>query len=538
MKYRFLAGVLGALACAGSASLAFAAGEVRSAEAIDTLNAPWAKALKASAQSPRNVPVRAGGASLARRIVLDPVDAAQIQAQADGKNAEFWGARQIGFNRDVQKLSSPAATLGSLVWQTQADGGQLARVSVASPGAEGIRLGVRIYNLPAEALLHVHAPDGDTAIQFSGREILDRIASLVAAGDDDEDAALWRAPVIEAEEAVLDIVLPPGVSAKTVEIAVPEISHLYASSRTGWGEFSQRNPEVEQPVLGAGCHKDVVCTPEWDAVSRATAFMVFSSGSGTYLCTGTLLSSNGNAEAPAPYFLTAYHCISRASEAADLETRWFWRAASCNSESLTSDERPLYGGATLLYTSAGTDTTLLRLKETPPTGAVYAGWQAGLQTLGTGVGGVHAPNGALQKLSLGSITGWENVVSVGSGGYITSWPVQSPAQANHIKVTWSEGATESGSSGSGLFDRSSKKLIGTLHGGTSVCSGGAASYALYGRFDTPFNARLHEYLDPNSTQPQPPASVPAGVKAPRGITKAAPDPEPVDVRTINGKIRR
>ncbi|MDR0674626.1 MAG: serine protease [Zoogloeaceae bacterium] len=533
MKYRFLAGTLRgfvALVCAGSTSLAFAAGEVRSAETVDTLNAPWAQELKADAQLPRVVPVRAGGASgasLGRRIVLDPVDAAQIQAQVGEENAGFWGARQIGFSRDVQKLNSQAATLESLVWQTQADGGQMARVSVASPGAEGIRLGVRIYKLPAEALLQVHAPDDDTAIQFSGREILDRIASRVAAGDDDEDAALWRTPVIEAEEAVLDIVLPPGVSAKTVGIAVPDISHLYASSRTGWGEFSKHalHPEVATPKLG--CHKDVVCSPEWEQVSRATAFMVFNSGAGTYVCTGTLLSSNGSAGTPAPYFLTANHCISQTSQAADLETRWLWRSASCNGSSLTTAERRLYGGATLIYTSTGTDTTLLKLNETPPVGVAYAGWQAGLPSLGAAVGGVHAPNGALQKLSLGSIFKWEKVWGSSVDGDVNSTLVASAAEADHIRVTWTEGTTESGSSGSGLFDKGSKKLIGTLHGGSGSC--GSTSFSIYGRFDIPFNAKLHEYLDPAPASPQPPT--PTG-KASRRVTRATPAPAPVDVRTI------
>src|SRR3989344_3743553 len=57
-------------------------------------------------------------------------------------------------------------------------------------------------------------------------------------------------------------------------------------------------------------------------------------GANTYLCTGTLL--NDSRSSGTPYFLTANHCISKQSEAASLQTDWFFRSPTCNSRTLSS----------------------------------------------------------------------------------------------------------------------------------------------------------------------------------------------------------
>ena len=50
-------------------------------------------------------------------------------------------------------------------------------------------------------------------------------------------------------------------------------------------------------------------------------------------------------------------------------------------------------------------------------------------------------------------------------------PTHDPA-GNHWRVLWDSGVTEPGSSGSCLFDATSKRCIGQLHGGPSVCGAG------------------------------------------------------------------
>ena len=92
----------------------------------------------------------------------------------------------------------------------------------------------------------------------------------------------------------------------------------------------------------------------------------------SYLCTGTLL--NDMASSGTPYFLSAQHCISQQTVASTLQTYWFYRSTSCNSSVLNAGNVTLTGGATLLYSSVNTDTSFMRLSNTPPAGATYRTW--------------------------------------------------------------------------------------------------------------------------------------------------------------------
>jgi hypothetical protein len=54
--------------------------------------------------------------------------------------------------------ASVAATAGLLTWTQTADGGLRAAISVQSPGAKGLRLGLLVDQLPPSAQLRVYAP--------------------------------------------------------------------------------------------------------------------------------------------------------------------------------------------------------------------------------------------------------------------------------------------------------------------------------------------------------------------------------------------
>ncbi|MDR0716527.1 MAG: serine protease, partial [Azoarcus sp.] len=475
------------LVCAGSAFPAWAANGIRSAEALLTS--------ETGIQSPQ--PARCGSVSLPAptRIALDPVSAAQAESVLAKRAGESKRGvpKQIGFAREVTALENSAMTHGQFAWQAQPDGGQAAAIAIVSPGAVGIQLGVRVFKLPAQAVLRVHAPDDGDVSETSGREILDLIAANVLSGDTSEAAHTWWTPTVEAEEAVLEIILPPGISPETVEIALPRVSHLFASASTGWevqGAFATQ-------AAALSCQPDVRCHPDWDTASRATARMTFTDSTGTYICTGTLLNDN-DAATTIPYFLTAEHCISTQATASTLITYWFYRSPSCNGASYDEKMQRLTGGATLLYHAASTDISFLKLNGAPPAGAAYAGWQTGAPVRGAAVTGVHNPRGDRQKIAFGAISHLVNLYGV---------PLHSSGNPAYIEARWSNGAIEKGSSGSALFDNGSQKLIGQLYGGydSDVCSG---TYGYYGRFDLAFNDRLHEFLDP-APAVTPPASPPS-----------------------------
>src|ERR1700733_3038794 len=81
----------------------------------------------------------------AQAIELEVVPVAELQAQA--APAAPGQPQHIGFARDVAALSTMAATAANLKWQGTPEGGMIAAVSVTSPGALGIRLGVSVGEL-------------------------------------------------------------------------------------------------------------------------------------------------------------------------------------------------------------------------------------------------------------------------------------------------------------------------------------------------------------------------------------------------------
>ena len=75
------------------------------------------------------------------------------------------------------------------------------------------------------------------------------------------------------------------------------------------------------------------------------------------------------------------------------------------------------------------------------------------------------------------------------------------ALGSHIRVGWTEGTTEGGSSGSGLFNANGE-LVGTLHGGGASCTT-STSPDWYGRFEQAYTAQLQPWLTPGTGGPPP-----------------------------------
>jgi lysyl endopeptidase len=147
------------------------------------------------------------------------------------------------------------------------------------------------------------------------------------------------------------------------------------------------------------------------------------------------------------------------------------------------------GGAELLYAEQTTDTSFLRLRDMPPPGVVFSGWSSALPALGTGITGLHHPQGGLQQIAFGAESEYlncEDVAYCGDGA--------DPEELHYLRVHWSSGATSAGSSGSGLFLKTGQ-LVGVLSGGFSRCDspGGDDDY---GRFDLVYRQALHRWLGP------------------------------------------
>ena len=391
---------------------------------------------------------------------------------------------QIGAKRAVGAAASTTATSQLLHWAATAQGGQVAALSLVSNDAFGMRVGLQIDALPANATLRVYTEDfRDQAFETTAQQVLAQLQANAKAGDTSAAARTWWTPAVDGDMLTVEIELPAGVATSGVQVAVPSVLHIYENIFT---LIDDGAPRMQAKLNNAdSCTLDSTCYDAYAKQRDAVARMHFVTDAGGFLCTGTLL--NDKASTGTPYFLTANHCIDTQTEASTLQTFWFYRTPSCNSTLLSSASKTLKGGAKLLHTQATPDVTLLQLNDQPPAGAVFAAWDTNAVAKGADVVGVHHPRGDLQKISFGKVVGTSNCTP-GQGYY---YCVANTAMTESFyRVQWSQGMTQGGSSGSGLFVNGA--LTGVLSNGTASCTatGGVNNYS---RLDQVFPA-LKQWL--------------------------------------------
>ena len=390
---------------------------------------------------------------------------------------------KIGFTRNVPTRTSKIE-LAALAWQAMPDGKRAARLAIESPSAAAIRAELAISGDSTGLSFRFTGSDPDARVfgPYSWPEI-------VAAGN--------LSPILDGSTGTIEIETDSATSLAGKTLMLPRISHLVVS---GAEIASGRLKAV--PDIGASglCNIDIACLPNPSndllRASSATAQIAFNKPEGTFLCTGTLLNStSGNGQSTQiPYFATANHCVGTASEAASMIFYWFFEAAACDSL-----EAPIFqtttGGASLLFTSYDVDFTLVRMNENPPSGVFLAGWDAGPLFPNAIVIALHHPKGDLKKFSAGMSIDYANDFDK-----LQNPPLFEP-QGNYLRVRWSQGTTEIGSSGSGIFSRAQSgeyQVRGVLHGGGASCEA-PTDLDYYSRFDLAFPA-ISEYLA-GATQP-------------------------------------
>ncbi|MBP6297388.1 MAG: serine protease, partial [Acidovorax sp.] len=375
----------------------------------------------------------------AARVSLGELSMAKVEMSAPGT------PRLVGQARDVQATKSAAAMQSLWQWKSTAVGGKVAAISFNAEGAYGLRLGVLVKQLPGSATVRVYTQSApDKVFQISGQAILQLIERNQAAGDQSDAARTWWTPDTGEGEATLEVELPPGVAASALDIAVPQLSHIFENLSLPTAQEYQEQVEAAKINESDPCNLDANCYSDNAQERNAVARMLFTKNGGSYLCTGTLMNDAQNSFKP--YFLTANHCISTQTVASSLETRWFYRSPSCNSGTLQSSSVRKTGGAQLLYASGNTDTAFMLLNDTPPGGTLFAGWSANTVAAGTSVVGLHHPSGDLLKISFGAVNSQANCQPTTGSGFQCSG-----TSGNYYRVTWNQGTTEGGSSGSALF---------------------------------------------------------------------------------------
>jgi len=303
---------------------------------------------------------------------------------------------------------------------------------IRSPSGVGLRLHFTDFSLPPGAKIYIY-PSSDPSKYFGpyeGKGIFD-------------DGEFWS-PTIEGETIILEFFSPSALTDLQTPFIIKEISHIYRNPLQLFDLKYNAIPEVQN------CHLDATCYPDWAVEGDAVGRMVFNDSGTEYMCTGTLLDNI--AKDFTPYFLTANRCISTERVARTLEVYWFYKTPSCNGTPPNLDDVPRSIGAkylTGMNESDMTDFTLLQILGAVPRNLTWAGWTTVNPSTGDSVTGIHHPDGDYRRISFGNIT--------------------ESSETNYWSVDWSSGVTETGSTGSAIWN-SSHQIVGQLSGGNSSCS--------------------------------------------------------------------
>lgn len=423
----------------------------------------------------RAAPAWRAPAAAATVLTLGRLDPARVEAVQAGNRAAGLRRVQVGLHRPLagELASGPEG----LSWQS-VPGGRVARIEVADPGASGLRVALRGDRLPAGVELRV-AGSGlpQTLYTVEGGSLHDQL---------DGWGRYWT-DATDGDRQLIELFAPDGVEVASLGSGVvAAVSHLLVAP--------QSDAVLVGKALGdsGSCNINVACRVDqlgatFVVAKNAVSRMLFESGGGTFTCTGTLLNDQ-DTSTQIPWYFTAHHCIGTQAEASTLRTFWQYESPSCNTVSAGANVQ-VGGGAHLLYSQAGTDAAFLRLNGTVPAGTGFAGWSAATLQANTPVVAIHHPSGDAKKYSRGNHSGHSANVNI--GGQI----VDSAARAS-----WTEGTTEGGSSGSGLFswDATSYYLRGGLFGGSASCANtgqgeAAGNRDFYSRFDQVYPS-IQSYL--------------------------------------------
>lgn len=394
------------------------------------------------------------------------------------QSSDISGPVQVGAPRVIAATASTQDFQRQAHWTATASGGWLTAVSIQSPEAYALRLGVEVRSLPVDATLRVYSPNhADDAYETSGQQILELIQANHQAAEDASAANTWWTPEVEGEAITLEIELPVGTTPEDVHIALPQLVHIYANI---FSPEEMENFGFYPMQAASSCNIDSSCHEEYGTQRNSVARMSYVKDGKGYLCSGTLI--NDTASSRTPHFLTANHCINSQAAASSLQTWWFYRSNSCNQQNTSSSQKILRNGAVLLHASANGDFSLLRLNDAPPAGAIFSGWDSGSVAIGQSLVGIHHPAGDLQKISFGTLHSYANCDPIqGSDPFSCRLTYDPKSTTAYYYLKWQNGTTEGGSSGSGLFKDG--RLIGVLSGGSGACTLSERT-SVYGKFSS------------------------------------------------------
>jgi uncharacterized repeat protein (TIGR01451 family) len=370
---------------------------------------------------------------------------------------------RVATKSDVQVTP---ATHGS--WEV-VPGGRLWRLRIFSEGATDLNLGFSRFHLPEGATLHLSSEaENYTQGAFTSK-------------DNKPHGQLWT-PMVPGDRLVVELFVPAGA-------AEPELT--LSQVNRGYRDLFHRRKNLAIAKAAGACNNDVICPAgqPWTNEIRSVAVYTLN---GQWTCSGTLI--NDVAGDKKNFFLTANHCQISAANAATIVIYWNFQSPTCGQHgggSLAQNQ----SGAIFRMAKSDVDVTLIELEDVPDLSfrVFYSGWdRSGVAP--TSIVGIHHPDTKEKSISFSATTPGTVDSCIGS------------SVNTHWNVVWNDGVTEPGSSGSGIWNPATHRLIGTLSGGDSSCSVPAGPDC-YGKFSVAWSSgttaatRLQNWLDPLNASP-------------------------------------
>ena len=351
--------------------------------------------------------------------------------------------------------------------KTEVNGESIWLLKISSPNAYAISLQYNHFQINGSGRFFVY--NNDKSILFGAYSRINNTTDNY-----------FSTPLVAGEEIILEY---NGVQEGT-EIIISEIIHDYRDIMNFSNDDRTRDCGTNPSCTSALPYQNQINATSWLDMGGA-------------ICSGSMV--NNTEQDLTPYYMTAWHCID-GSSASTYRFYFNYDTNSCTSSNYNYDSY-VYGS--ILRASSGSmdgDFALLEI-----TGYIYDSWDvyyAGWNRYSSNQlveVGVHHPGGSPKKVNFDNdyaTTGNWGVNWYG-GGY-------SPG-GSYWEITWDDGGTEGGSSGSPAYD-SNGRLIGVLSGGGNACSsssnGGESYYAKFSyawNFGSNSSNRLSDWLDPNNT---------------------------------------
>jgi hypothetical protein len=244
----------------------------------------------------------------------------------------FASAVQYQFNLAGANLNTreEVSQFSNGILRSRRDGLLTYTVAIDSADAAGLRIHFKDFDLPEGAEVYIYSYQGKAG----------QVEGPYTGKGPIGNTEFWSNTLFDAV-AFIELQVKDSVAKAAqdrISFTIEEVAYLGGPYFFGGRNRFERNQEVNfDCVTDANCNQ--IDWPEIDTAKNGIALMSFPVTVGTQSfiaqCTGGLLN-DAKPNTFVPYFLTANHCISIASEAAGLEC--FWRFSTFECSALIEDD--------------------------------------------------------------------------------------------------------------------------------------------------------------------------------------------------------